>query len=299
VKKRISFIVNPISGTRKKDALPEIIRRHIDGARFEIEIFFTERSGHAFELAQQQMKDGVPYIVAVGGDGTVNEVAAALRDSPSAMGIVPCGSGNGLARHLHIPLNLQKALKALNVAGVKEMDYGLANGRPFFCTLGTGFDARVSDVFAHTRKRGLRKYIAIIAREFIAYRAREYALNIDGTALAVKAMVVTVANSSQYGNNACISPLADISDGKLDVCIVRPFPKILAAGLAFRLIGKSIHKSRFYSSYRGKEIVIVRQKDDTVHLDGDPFTMEKELKISVAPRGLKVLTPLAPLPAFG
>jgi YegS/Rv2252/BmrU family lipid kinase len=289
VKEKISFIINPISGTRKKDAWPEIIRAHIDENRFEITICFTERQGHASELAQQQANDGIPYIVAVGGDGTVNEVASALRDGHSAMGIVPCGSGNGLARHLHIPLNLSEALKVINTVNTIDIDYGLANERPFFCTLGTGFDAHVSEIFSHSKKRGFRKYVTIIAKEFLTYRTQKYALKIDDHDLETKAMALTVANASQYGNNAYISPLSDICDGKLDVCIVRPFPKIFAFGLALRLISGTIHRSPFYRSCKAERITILRQNGQPVHLDGDPFEMDKEINIRIVRHGLKVI----------
>jgi diacylglycerol kinase family enzyme len=286
---KICFIINPVSGTRRKDAIPELIRRHVDSGRFLPEIIFTERRGHAFELAREQAFAGTPYVVAVGGDGTVNEIASALRDSQSAMGIVPCGSGNGLARHLRIPLTPVDALKAINRARVQPVDYGLANETPFFCTLGTGFDAHVSDLFAHAGTRGVKKYVSIIAREFIRYRAQDYRLTIDGKTADIKAMLVTVANASQYGNNGYISPLADIADGKLDVCILLPFPKIVAPALAVRLIGKTIHKSPYYHSIQGVSITIVRKNAASVHLDGEPFKMGETLDIRIVRHGLKVL----------
>jgi diacylglycerol kinase family enzyme len=294
VREKICFIINPVSGTRRKDAIPELIRRYVDSNRFLTEIVFTERCGHACELARQQTVAGTPYIVAVGGDGTVNEIASALRDSRSAMGIVPCGSGNGLARHLHLPLTPAHALNVINHSRVQPVDYGLANGIPFFCTLGTGFDARVSDLFARAGKRGVRKYISIIAREFIRYRAQNYRLTVDGRTVDVKAMLVTVANASQYGNNGYISPLADIADGKLDVCVLRPFPKILAPELALRLVGKTIHKSLYYQSFQGASITIDRESAASVHLDGEPFKMGETLDIHIVHHGLKVLVAKQP-----
>jgi len=288
-KKAICFIINPISGTRKKDSWPEIIHRSIDLSRFDVCIFFTEHAGHAYELACRQIKEGVPYIVAVGGDGTVNEVAMAVRDTPAVMGIVPCGSGNGLARHLHIPLHLADALELINHASVLRIDYGLVNNKPFFCTFGSGFDAHISHVFATREKRGFISYLLIIIKEFFSYRSHKYKLKIDGEKFKTRAMVVTIANSAQYGNNGYISPNADITDGKLDVCIVRPFPKFLAAPLAIRLLNKQIYKSRYYRMIKGKKIVIKRKHEGKVHLDGEPYTMGKKLKIEIVPHGLKVL----------
>ena len=288
-KKAISFIINPISGTHKKDSWPEIIHQTIDPERFDTHIFFTEYAGQASELARWQVKKGVPYIVAVGGDGTVNEVAKSLRDTPAVMGIVPCGSGNGLARHLHIPLKLTEALELINNASVVSIDYGLVNDKPFFCTFGTGFDAHISHIFAKAEKRGFWTYMRLIIKEFFTYRSARYKLKVDGNKLKTRATVLTIANSSQYGNNGYISPHADITDGKLDVCIVRPFPKFRAGVLAVRLLRKSIDKSSYYHTIRGKKITIKRKHKGEVHLDGDPCLMGKKLKIKIVPKGLKVL----------
>ena len=285
----ICFIINPISGTRKKDSWPEIIHQTIDSLRFDIRILFTEHAGHASELALQQIREGIYYIVAVGGDGTVNEVARAVRDTPAVMGIVPCGSGNGLARHLNIPLKLNDALKMLNEASVVSIDYGLVNNQPFFCTFGTGFDAHISHAFAIQEKRGVFTYFLLIVREFFSYRSQKYKLKIDGKKFKTKAMVVTVANSAQYGNNGYISPHADITDGKLDVCIVHPFPKFFAGYLAIRFLNKHIHKSRYYQMVKGKKIVLKRKHEGEVHLDGEPYIMGEKLKIKIVPKGLKVL----------
>jgi len=288
-KEKISFIINPISGTRRKDSLPEIIHKIVDSSRFDVCIFFTEHAGHASELARRQIEERVPYIVAVGGDGTVNEVAAAVRDTSTAMGIVPCGSGNGLARHLHIPLKLNEALKLINEAIVLSIDYGVVNEQPFFCTFGVGFDAHISHIFAASKKRGLITYLLLIVKEFFNYRYSKYKLSVDGEIFKTKAMMVTIANSAQFGNRGYISPHADITDGKLDVCIVRPFPKFKAAILAVRLVRKSIDKSNYYQSIKGKNIILSRKHEGDVHLDGEPHVMGKKLKIGIVPQGLKVL----------
>ena len=288
-KETISFIINPISGTHKKDSWPEIIRQAIDPVRFDVRIFFTEREGHASELARRQIEKGVPYIIAVGGDGTVNEVARSVRDTAAAMGIIPSGSGNGLARHLHIPLHLNEALQLINKADVIDIDYGLVNDKPFFCTFGVGFDAHISHVFAISKKRGLMTYLSVIVKEFFRYRSHKYKLKIDGQKFKTRAMMVTVANSAQYGNNGYISPHADITDGKLDVCIVSPLPKIKAVILAIRLLRKSIDKSSNYRMIKGEKIVIKRKHEDEAHLDGEPYMMGKKMKIKIVPKGLKVL----------
>ena len=289
VKEKICFIINPISGTQRKGALPDTICRTIDLSCFDVRIFFTEREGHAFELANRQMEEGVSYIIAVGGDGTVNEIARAVRNTRAVMGIVPCGSGNGLARHLRIPLKISDALKLLNEKSVISIDYGLVNDHPFFCTFGVGFDAHISHAFAASKKRGFATYIFIIVKEFFKFRSRKYKITIDGNKIKIRAIMVTVANSAQFGNNGYISPHADITDGKLDVCMVRPFPKLLAVPFAIGLLRKRIDKSRYYRMVNGEKMMIKRKHEGPVHLDGEPYTMGKKLEIEVVPKGLKVL----------
>jgi diacylglycerol kinase family enzyme len=219
----------------------------------------------------------------------VNEVARAVRDTPAAMGIIPCGSGNGLARHLRIPLKINKALKLINKISVDNIDYGIVNDNPFFCTFGAGFDARISHSFAKSKHRGFWSYVSVIFKEFFKYYPCKYKLKVDGSKFKTDALMVTVANSAQFGNNGYISPHANITDGKLDVCIVHPFPKFKAFFLAYRLIRKTIHKSRYYQMIRGEKIVIKRKQEGEVHLDGEPYTMGKKLKIKIVPQGLKVL----------
>jgi YegS/Rv2252/BmrU family lipid kinase len=288
-KKTISFIINPISGTHKKDSLPEIIRQTIDPLQFDVRIFFTERAGHATQLAQQEIEKGVSCIVAVGGDGTVNEVAMAVRDTPTVMGIVPCGSGNGLARHLHISLKITDALRLIHGSSVIRIDYGIVNDIPFFCTFGVGFDAHISHVFARKKIRGLITYMLIIIKEFFRYRSKKYKLIVDGEKFKTRALLVTIANSAQYGNSGYIAPHADITDGKLDVCIVNPLPKFRGMFFAIRLLCKRIDKSKYYRMVKGKKIVIRRKHEGEVHLDGEPYTMGKKMKIKIVPEGLNII----------
>lgn len=288
-RQKIGFIINPVSGTHRKDYWPDTIHQHIDKDMFDVAVYFTERPGHAFEMACRLVEKGVMYIVAIGGDGTVNEVASALRDTPAVMGIIPCGSGNGLARHLHIPLHMVDALKMLNKPRVVSIDYGLVNDKPFFCTFGVGFDALISREFSKSHRRGQIKYLSIIAKEFFFYHAKKYSLKVNGEKFKEKALVVTVANSAQYGNNGYIAPLADIADGELDICIIKPFPVTYAVLIAYLLVSKKIHTSKYYRTQRGKKITLKRKCEGNVHLDGDPYMMGKKLKIKVVPQGLKIM----------
>lgn len=169
---RLLFIINPISGTSRKGKIIKAIERRIDAQRFSVEFRYTEYAGHAVEIARQAAEDGVDIVVAVGGDGTVNEVARSLVHTNTALAIVPSGSGNGLARHLLIPMDIEKALDIINANVVTELDYGLINDKPFFCTCGVGFDAFISLKFAEAGSRGLKTYLEKTLVRWPALQAR-------------------------------------------------------------------------------------------------------------------------------
>ena len=154
MKRKIVFILNPHSGTDNKTRMPKLIEDNIDKKAFDYEVVFTEYAGHAADIAYDCANKGVDIVVAVGGDGTINEVARSIVHTNTALGIIPCGSGNGLARHLCIPLDPKKAIALINKACIESLDYGVINGLPFFCTCGMGFDAFISFKFAGAGKRG-------------------------------------------------------------------------------------------------------------------------------------------------
>ena len=164
-KRRIIFIINPISGTSNKDEVPQLISKHLDQERFDYKVCFTEYSGHAAEIARQSAEAGIDIVVAVGGDGTINEVARSLVHTQTALGIIPCGSGNGLARHLCIPMDTVKAIELINQCQIESFDYGVINGLPFFCTCGMGFDAFTSLKFAEAGRRGPITYVGNVLKE--------------------------------------------------------------------------------------------------------------------------------------
>ncbi len=285
--KKIGFIINPISGTRDKNEIPEFIQT-ILGVEFDIDIRYTERKGHAYEMALAMTKDGYDIVVAVGGDGTVNEVASALVHTPTVLGIVPCGSGNGLARHLEIPLDWKKAIDLFNHCKIVEIDYGLANDIKFFCTCGVGFDAHVGHVFANNKKRGFWTYLKSVVSEFISYKPKKYKFKTNGTSFKKRAFLVTFANASQYGNDAFIAPHADIQDGLIDVSILEPFPVIKAPDIGYKLMNKKIDKCQYVHIIKASEIKIKRKKKDVFHFDGEPCLMKKKIIVKSVPRGLKV-----------
>jgi len=289
MKTKIAFIINPFSGTGKKEDIPELIQNGLDTGIFEPEIVFTGHRGHGTELAREFVEKGFPIVVAVGGDGTVNEVGRSLIHTSSSLGIIPIGSGNGLARHLGIPMNTKKAIKQLGRSEPIMMDYGLVNERPFFCTCGTGFDAYVSTEFAKGKKRGVMSYIEKIITGYFTYKSQNYHLEGEGIDLNSKAFVITFANASQWGNNAYIAPQASVQDGKLDISIMSNFPIIAIPTLALQLFAKTIDKDLFMTTLRSKDITLLREESGPFHYDGEPYEEGKEIFIKTVPDGLRVL----------
>ncbi|MEI8271996.1 MAG: diacylglycerol kinase family protein [Paludibacter sp.] len=287
--KKIAFIINPFSGTGRKEDLPTLIQAGLDQRISKPEIVFTAYRGHATELAKGFVAKGFDIVVAVGGDGTVNEVARSLIHTDTSLGIIPIGSGNGLARHLGIPMNLRKAIQQLKQSEPILMDYGLVNERPFFCTCGTGFDAYVSTEFAKGKRRGIMSYIEKIITGYFSYKSQNYHLLGEGIDLDVKAFVLTFANASQWGNNAYIAPQASVQDGLIDISIMSNFPVIAIPTLALNLFAKNIDKDLFMTSLRANTIVLQREESGPFHYDGEPYEEGKEIVIKTIADGLKVL----------
>jgi diacylglycerol kinase (ATP) len=289
VKERIQFIVNPISGGRSKKGFEEMVRKSLDLNSYDPVITYSERPGHASDLTTQALNNKIRKIVAVGGDGTVNEVAKMMINSEAALGIIPFGSGNGLARHMGISTNPAKAVEQLNAATIKINDAGVINGMPFFCTSGMGFDAHIGKIFATLKGRGFTGYIKAVLREFASYKPQQYKLIVNGVAVDKNAFLITFANANQYGNNAYIAPQANVADGKLDVCILKPFPVYSMPGLAMRVFNKTANKSSFMDTMEGTEITIQRESAGPIHLDGEPFETGKDITVGIMPACLKIL----------
>ncbi len=288
--KNIAFIINPVSGTQNKRKLPKMIEQLLDKEQWLSNIVFTERAGHATELAAQYARMGFDAVVAVGGDGTVNEVAQGLRDTNTALGILPMGSGNGFARHIGVPMRTQRAIEMLNRSEVVSADYGLAEDRLFVTTCGTGFDAVVAYKFAMAGSRGFLTYLKTIMQDLLSYKPQTYRLT-DGNGLDIehKAFLLTFANASQWGNEAYIAPKASIQDGLMDVCMLSSDALKAAPSLALRLFTKNIDKSTYMDTFRAAEITLVREHEEPFHIDGDPVKMPKDIHISMVKDGLKVL----------
>ena len=289
-KKEITFIINPISGTRSKDEIPNIIEAVLDHEQFTPELRFTEFAGHASEIAQACAEEGKDIVVAVGGDGTVNEVARSLTHTNTALAIIPSGSGNGLARHLCLPLDAKKAVETINVCKIEEFDYGVINELPFFCTCGMGFDAFISLKFAEAGKRGPITYVENVLKEGLKYKPETYEVEDETGASTYKAFLIACANASQYGNNAYIAPGATMKDGEMDVIIMEPFDALDAPQMAADLFMKTLGNNSKIKTFRTKQLHIHRNQPGAIHYDGDPIMTGEDIDVHIEHQGINILT---------
>lgn len=289
--KKIIFIVNPISGTQSKELILSLLNEKIDKERYSWSVVYTERAGHAIEIAARAAEEKIDIVVAIGGDGTINEIARSLVHTGTALGIIPCGSGNGLARHLHIPMEPKKALDILNEGITDLIDYGKINGTSFFCTCGVGFDAFVSLKFANAGKRGLLTYLEKTLQESLKYEPETYELETEDGTSKYKAFLIACGNASQYGNNAYITPQATLTDGLLDVTILEPFTVLDVPSLSFQLFNKTIDQNSRIKTFRCKKLCIHRTKPGVVHFDGDPMHSEENVTVEIIKKGLHVIVP--------
>ena len=284
-------IINPISGVGSKDRVAEVISSRCAEKGISLNITFTEYAGHAMELTQRAIDNRVDCIVAVGGDGTVNEVARNLLYSEVVLGIIPRGSGNGLARELRIPMDVRGAVEVVFSNHISVIDACKANDYLFFCTCGVGFDAAVSAEFAKAKRRGSLTYLKEVIQSYLDYKPETYILQINDSTIKEEAFLITCANASQYGNNAFIAPNADISDGQMDVAILSPFNALDIGTLTIQLFTKTIDKNSKIKIFRSKEAKIIRQQAGVMHIDGDPVMADKDIKLSVLNSALHVIAP--------
>lgn len=287
--RKFVFIVNPISGTSDKQRILDMIPTYMDSHCYDWTVRKTEHRGHAAEIATEAAREGVDVVVAVGGDGTVNEVARSLVHSNTALGIIPCGSGNGLARHLNIPMNPDGALRILADCDIELLDYGMIDDVPFFCTCGVGFDAFISDCFAKSNRRGLLTYIENTLKEGLLYKPDTYEITIDGERQVYKAFLIACANANQYGNNVYIAPQASMSDGLMDVTLMEPFTLLDAPQIAIQLFKKTIANNSHIRTFRCQHLHIKRSSPGVIHFDGDPKSAGQELDIRLVPKGIRMV----------
>lgn len=283
---KIKFIINPISGVGKQKGIEKYIAQYFDA----YDIVSTQNPGEATTLSKEARKQGYDAVIAVGGDGTVNECAKALIGSSTALGIIPCGSGNGFAYHIGMERTAEKALRQLKNARIATIDSCTANGVPFVNVSGIGFDAYIAHLFSKLTKRGFLNYIKLIAKSVFSYKAADYTLQYGTENKRLKAYMISFANASQYGNDFCIAPKADLQDGLLDFVIVKEFPKWNIPLFLLKVIRGKTHLSKYIETIQTKEMKISTQ-NTLLHLDGEPYKTTNPIAVELLPKTLKILIP--------
>ncbi|MBC7693858.1 MAG: diacylglycerol kinase family lipid kinase [Burkholderiales bacterium] len=285
---KIAFVINPNAGVKKKIDIIEFIKtkfsKHI---QYDLIVW---KNKDDFESVKQDILSGnYSIVVACGGDGTVNQVASVIVHTNMALGILPLGSGNGLARSNGIPLNLEKALQVIEKENIRQIDGATINSHPFFCTAGVGFDALIATEFAASTKRGFITYFKTTLKEFFNYTPQQYKITVDGKSIETKAFLITIANAGQWGNDVYIAPEAKLNDGILNVSILKPFSLMAIPMIGIKLFSKKIHTSTLLQSEKGKEIDVEFKGQLPVHYDGEPMMVSENISVSVMPLALKMV----------
>ena len=290
MRRRILFIINPVSGIGRHKSLEDIIHSEMDESKWDVIIEHTLYKGHALELSRDNAET-FDVIVAVGGDGTVNEVGRGLIGTSTALGIIPTGSGNGLARFLKVPFKVNKAVQALNQMQVKAIDVIKINEFHSLNVAGIGFDAFISHKFATKKNRGPLAYMHLITKEVANYKSSRYTVTIGDQTQEWDAFLISFANSSQWGNNIHIAPQARIDDGLIDVCLIRDFPKVTAPALLISLLDQSIDKNKYDVIVKAPKVTVQHKSNLLGHVDGEPVNLGKHVEVEIMPLALKVAAP--------
>lgn len=288
-KQKIRFIINPISGKKHKDHLPEQIKTHLDLTKFDYEITVSEYAGHAKLLAQEAIDAHYDILAVAGGDGSINEVGTGLIGTDIALAVIPCGSGNGLSHCLNIPTDPIKALQLINGNQRRKIDTVEVNGLPFISISGTGYDAKVADDYSKDPRRGFETYFKYILSNYITMKEQHYSIVMPNETLDVNAFFISFANSNQMGFDVPISPKASLWDGLVDLCIVqKPNPLELPIMGGFMLDGM-MDKAPKVKILQTPEATIIRPQADVINLDGESIMMDKDLHIKVNPLSLNII----------
>ncbi|MDN5214450.1 diacylglycerol kinase family lipid kinase [Fulvivirgaceae bacterium BMA12] len=288
-KEKLLFVVNPISGYGKKDQIGALIDKYLDHHKYEYQLFKTNFPGHARELAQKAVSDETDMVIAVGGDGTINEIVNVLAKTQVKLGIIPLGSGNGLGRHVGIPLNPKKAINSINKGKCLPIDTCLVNGVTFVNMAGVGFEAYISKVFNESNERGLLTYLKCVIQHFNNYRTESYEFMVEGKLIKQRYLTIAFANSQQYGNNAYVAPRASIKDGYLDVVFVQTFPFYYWPVLIFKTLTKKLHTSRYIKTHRTKHFHLKAEHPVPMHVDGDFHSSLADFQVEIQPKSLNLI----------
>lgn len=288
MKRKIRFIINPKSGVQQKNDFPALIDKYLDKSQFDFDIAFTEYKKHAKEIAAQSAKEGYDIVCAVGGDGSVHEVGTELIGTKTLLAIIPAGSGNGLARHLQIPMDFIQAIETINNGKQITVDSVLVNDRTFLNVGGYGFDAVIAKSFENHVRRGFWGYVKLVTKQCFGYRSTQFSFEINGEKIERKLFLCTIANANEYGNGFCISPNSSITDGVIELCMLRPFNLMIAPIVLLRFFRKSNHKGRYMEIIPFQKARITLHSP-IAHYDGEPFDVRSELNVEVIPKSLHVL----------
>ncbi|MEI8204679.1 MAG: diacylglycerol kinase family protein [Bacteroidota bacterium] len=291
LKKKILFIINPVSGIGRQRIVERLAKQYLDKEKFDYSFAYSEYAGHAIEIAKQAVDEQLDIVVAVGGDGSVNEVVSSIVNTPLALAVIPTGSGNGLAHHLKIPLAVKKALKVINNNKTISIDTASFQGKTFASVSGVGFDAKIAQEFSQTKLRGFISYLRLVIREYFMYKPLEYSFLLDGKELQSKALFVTFANSNQFGYNMKVSPKASLTDGLLDVCIMQKFPPWYTISIIYYIIMGKMNHCKYLRIYQAKKVRVKCEAEEMTHIDGDPLEIAVDIKVEIFPASLKVIVP--------
>jgi diacylglycerol kinase (ATP) len=297
VSRRVHVIVNPFAGTRRGPGTPDgkatLARAVIASAGAVGEVTITTSADHARQVAAAAAASGVDVVAAWGGDGTMHGVARALVGTPAALALVAQGSGNGLARELGVPLDPAGALTLAATGPLRRIDAGLLAGEPFFNVAGIGLDARVAHAFASTTgRRGLLRYVHLVTRELAGYRPLTCRLEIEGAAQgARRVLMVSVANSRQYGNNARIAPRARLDDGLIDLVLVGVLPLWRIARRLPALFSGGLGPEPGLEMHAVRRAALIVDGPVDAHVDGEPRRLSGRIDVAVVPGALTVVAP--------
>lgn len=289
MKKKIRFIINPISGGVKKAKVPQMIEDHLDHTLFDYDIAITQYKKHAKSIAEESAREGIDIVCAVGGDGSVHEVGTALIGTNCHLAIIPTGSGNGLARHLKIPLKTPLAIQNINEMNSICMDTGLANDKPFLGVGGYGFDAYIAKRFDEYHIRGFWGYAQLVYEEYFSYNPPKMKIELQDETIKGKFLLCSIANSSEFGNGFCISPQSTVIDGKMELVLLSKFAWWRTMGVLGRFFLKKIEGSNYIRIISFEKARILLEQP-LAHYDGEPFEVRKEINIQIVPKSLLVLS---------
>lgn len=287
---KILFVINPIAGAKSHSSLVDIIKNQLPvsiNAHFEI----WESKEKFQSIKERILNEPFDIIVASGGDGTLSLISQLAMKVNTPLGILPVGSGNGYARHLRIPLNVNDAIKVILANKTIDVDTAEINNRYFINIAGLGFDALISQQFSKTKRRGIANYASLVFKNLFSYKPGFYRLNFNEQVWTGKAVVVDFALGTQYGNNVIISPLSDPCDGMIDICILEPYPFMYNIVLLYRFFTGSIHKSKYYKTFQSNRIKVTCSAESPAQYDGEAISVPSEFEVKISVNKLKVLVP--------